>query len=394
MSPTPADFSKPGRAATPTGKAPRAADPDEISVLSIVNVVLRNRGLVLGTAVLCFATLVAVTLLKPRTFLSSSALIPKSRNAASNLAGLAAQFGLAVPASEGTDSPDFYVELLQTRYILGQAVLTKYDFDTAAGRVSGTLVDLYKIKGETSALRKERAIQRLRKDIETDVHKTGVLSLDVTMPYASLSEQVNRRLVELMQQFNLDTRQSQAGAERRFTENRLNETQRDLRESEDKLQAFLQRNRDYRNSPLLVFQEERLNREVSRQQQLYSSLSEAYESAKIEEVRNTPVLTVVEPPELPIRPKPRGLLKKGVLAFAVGSLIGILLAFGRDLLIRSRHHYTDEFEEFAALRRAALDDLLHPWRPLRRLFGRLRSGSAVPSLSTTKAGRPDSSRSG
>jgi uncharacterized protein involved in exopolysaccharide biosynthesis len=355
-------------------RAPRPvpADPDEISVLSLVNVVLRHRGLVAGTALLCFLTVVVLTLFQPRTYLSESALLPKSREGVSNLAGIAAQFGFNVPTTESTESPDFYEELLQTRHILGQAVETRYAFETDAGRMSGTLVDLYEIDEDTEPLRKEGAIEELRDDIEVDVKETGVVGLEVSTEYPALSQLVNRRLVELMQEFNLRTRQSQAGAERRFTEQRLKEVEQDLRRAEDRLQAFLQRNRDYRNSPVLVFEQERLAREISRQQSLYTSLSEAYESAKIEEVRDTPVLTIVEPPQLPIRPEARGTIKKGVLALAVGLLVGVLLAFGRDLMVRSRHQAGDEFEEFAALRRAALDDLLHPWRPLGRLFGRRR----------------------
>jgi uncharacterized protein involved in exopolysaccharide biosynthesis len=372
VSATPADFPAAPRASGPAGKAAPPADPDEISVLRLVNIVLRHRGLVIGVAALCFVSLVTVTLLQPRTFLSSSALLPKSRSTESNLAGLAAQFGLSVPTREGTESPEFYVELLETRLILGQAVETNYAFGSGAARMSGTLVDLYKIKGKTESERKDHAIQRLGKDIKADVHKTGVVSLEVTMPYAPLSELVNRRLLELMQQFNVNTRQSQAGSERRFAGQRLEEVERDLRGAEDQLQSFLLRNREYRNSPVLMFQQERMTREISRQQALYSSLSEAYESAKIEEVRDTPVLTIVEPPQTPIRPKSRGLLQKGFLALAVGSLLGILLAFGGDLLASSRHQHGDEFEEFTSLRRAALDDLLHPWRPLRRLRKRRR----------------------
>src|SRR3712207_7894583 len=62
-----------------------------------------------------------------------------------------------------------------------------------------------------------------------------------------------------------------------------------------------QRNRDYRNSPELTFQQERLSREVSRVQQLYGRLSEAYEQAKIEEVRDTPVRSEEHTSELQSR---------------------------------------------------------------------------------------------
>jgi uncharacterized protein involved in exopolysaccharide biosynthesis len=380
------ESSAPAGTAPRYAKAHRPADPDEVSVLSLMNVVLRRRGLVVGTAFVCFATLLLLTLLQARTYRSSSALLPKSRGTVSNLAGLAAQLGITVPISEGTESPDFYVELLDTRNILGQAVATTYEFPSDSGRTRGTLAAFYKVEGKTAALRQERAIDRLRDDIKADVRKTGVVSVAVTTRDAALSEQVNRRLVELLQQFNLETRQTQAGAERRFTEQRLDEVRRDLRESEDRLQGFLLRNRDFRNSPVLVFEQERLTRELSRQQELYNSLSQAYESAKIEEVRDTPVLTIVEPPDLPARPVPRGVVKKSAMALAVGLLLGVLLAFTRDLMSRSGQEAGDEFAEFTALRRAALDDLLHPWRPLRRFASRRRS-SALSPLPDTRARR-------
>jgi len=132
--------------------------------------------------------------------------------------------------------------------------------------------------------------------------RTGTVRLSVTTPYAALALRVNQRLLEAAEPVQSRQRQSQAAAERRFTEQRLDEVKQELSHAEDKLQAFLQRNRDYRDSPQLSFEQDRLAREVARQQQLYTSLSQAYEQAKIEEVRDTPVFTVVERPDLPIRP--------------------------------------------------------------------------------------------
>ena len=158
------------------------------------------------------------------------------------------------------------------------------------------------------ALKREAAIRRLGDDVQaTTVQKTGVIDVAVTTRNPALSLQVSTRLIELLNQFNLESRQTQAGAERRFTEQRLGEVKGDLRAAEDQLQHFLQRNREYRNAPELNFQQERLQRQVQLQQQLYTTLSQSFEQAKIEEVRDTPVITVVEPPEAPVRPDPRGL---------------------------------------------------------------------------------------
>src|SRR2546428_650042 len=96
----------------------------------------------------------------------------------------------------------------------------------------------------------------------------------------------------LVNTFNLERRQSRAAQEKRFVETRRTEARDELQVAEDRLKSFLERNRDYRNSPQLVFDQERLAREVALRQQLLTSLSQAYEQARIDEVRDTPVITV------------------------------------------------------------------------------------------------------
>jgi uncharacterized protein involved in exopolysaccharide biosynthesis len=174
------------------------------------------------------------------------------------------------------------------------------------------------------------------------------------------------RVVALINEFNLERRQSQAAAEREFTFRRLEEVRGDLRQAENRFEAFLERNRGF-DSPSLLFEQDRLRRAVSLQQQLFTTLAQAYEQAKIDEVRDTPVITVIEAPETPIRPEPRGTVRKVVLAALGGTLLGLALAFGLDFTRRVEDDGSPEYAEFQKLKRAAVDDLTHPWRPLVRL---------------------------
>jgi uncharacterized protein involved in exopolysaccharide biosynthesis len=155
---------------------------------------------------------------------------------------------------------------------------------------------------------------------------TSTIDLEVTTPWAELSQQVAARMIQLVSEFNLQRRQTKAGAERRFAEARVAEARDSLRAAEVRLEDFLQRNRDYRNSPQLVFQFDRLNRQVNMRQQLYTSVTQSYEGARIEEVRNTPVITLMEPADLPAKPDPRLALLKGILAGLVGLGLGAFLA--------------------------------------------------------------------
>jgi uncharacterized protein involved in exopolysaccharide biosynthesis len=348
------------------GEPGNEADPaDQVSLLAVANVLLRYRGLIVGTALVLALLVTIVTFLVPRTYTSHSTLTPQARRTPSMISGLAAQFGLALPTADGGQSPAFYADLLTAHEVLGAVVDTRFQYPTDTGTVRGTLVDIYHPRETRPALRRDDAIRQLSKDVNAiTVQKTGVIELSVTERNPVLAQLVSRRLIELLNQFNLQTRQSQAGAERRFTEQRLAEVRLDLREAEDRLQQFLQRNRDYRNSPELNFQRERL------QQQLFTTLAQSYEQAKIEEVRDTPVITVVESPEVPVRPDPRGVLRNGILSLLLGTLLGICLAIGRAYAVNARSLRHSEATEFDRLRREALADLRRPWRPLRRAFRR------------------------
>jgi len=180
-----------------------------------------------------------------------------------------------------------------------------------------------------------------------------------------VAQQIASHLLEELNRFNLQTRQSQAAAERLFTENRLSEIETQLRAAEDALQRFLERNRDYRNSPLLQFQHDRLERDVQMRQQVYTTLAQAFEEAKIEEVRDTPVLTVIEPPSIALEPDHRGLLIGAVLAIIGALFLSSLWIVGLEFLRLTQAPYEDELRRFAVLKREALADLRNPLRLLR-----------------------------
>jgi tyrosine-protein kinase Etk/Wzc len=343
---------------------------EELSFLRVANVLLRHRRMVVGWGLLVLALVAGLTLYFPRTYTAKSTFMPQTRKQSSSLSGIAAQFGLAMPTTDASQSPAFYGDLVQSRGLLGRVVDTPFEYEAEDGaKVKGTLMDFYKSKGKTPPLRRDAAIRRLGDDVNsTTIQKTGVVDLEVTVTQPALALQINRRLLELLNEFNLRSRQSQAGEERRFTERRLGEVKQDLRAAEDRLQQFLQRNRDMRNSPELTFQADRLQREVTMQQDVYTTLAQAYEQAKIEEVRDTPVITVVEQPELPVRPDRRGLITKSLLGLIAGMLIGSALAFWRSYTTNTASLGSDA-AEFAVLRRQAAGDLLRPWRPLAQMLG-------------------------
>lgn len=304
---------------------------DEISLVSLANVLLRSRRTIVRWVGGGFLLGIAWALLTPRTWTSHSSFQPQSSGMGGDvgqLAGLAAQFGVQLPQQGQAQSPDFYVALLDSREILARAGARSY----GAASDSEPLSKYYGIDGDAPALTEAKVVRRLAGDIDAQVDiKTGVIHLSVRAKSAELAHQLNAALLDLLNDFNLRTRQSQARAERVFAEQRLGEVRDSLRAAEDRLQGFMQRNRDFRNSPELSFQQDRLVREVALQQGVAQTLLQAYEQAKLQEVRDIPVLTIVEQPEFPPRPDGRGLTKKPFLLALLGAFISILIAIAREL---------------------------------------------------------------
>jgi uncharacterized protein involved in exopolysaccharide biosynthesis len=347
-----------------------SARADDVSLVGLMTPILRHRDLIARVMAVVFLGVVLVAVLRPRSYSGTASFMPQSRRMPSSLAGLAGQFGFALPLDEPTQSPAFYVDLVTSREILGAVVDSQYTVPTDSGPSRLTLVQVFRSRGRDEAQRRYAAIKRLRRLVTVSaVQRTGVVALSVEARYPSLAAQVTSRILEELNRFNLSTRQTRAAAERRFTEQRLQDVQAELRGAEDQLQRFLQRNRDYRNSPVLVFEQERLAREVSMKQQLYTTLAQAVEQAKIDEVRDTPVITIIERPEIPVRPDSRGLIKKGIVAVIIGGIIGVLLAFTREVARNTAADDSQEGAQFVKLKREAGDDLRHPLKAIGRLLG-------------------------
>lgn len=339
------------------GGSPSAAEP--IPMLAVINAILRNRlriALIIGT--LCGAA-VTYTLVQPRSYVSTASFSLQSSESR-HLSGIAAQIGLALPSSDGTQSPAYYVELLGSREILTDAAASRYSFKKDGKLISATLPEIYEMNDRDSAVKYDRAVRKLHGAITTEQSReTGIVDLAVSAPTPTLARQLSTRLLQLLNEFNLKTRQSQAANERRFIEQRLAEISVELRAAEDRLQSFLQRNRGgYASIPELSFEHDRLAREVSLRQQVYTSLAQNYEQARIDEVRDTPVITVIESPSFPVRPAPRGLVKRVFTALLLGLLFGIVPLLLRVLFTPSRKSMDDEVAEYRKLRSE-----IRSWRP-------------------------------
>jgi len=84
-------------------------------------------------------------------------------------------------------------------------------------------------------------------------------------------------------------------------------------------------------------------------QQVYTSLVQNWQEARIREVRDTPVITVLENPRLPVVSEPRRLVLKGILCGLAGGILGALIALLAEGVSGVRRQPGGDVREFFQL---------------------------------------------
>jgi uncharacterized protein involved in exopolysaccharide biosynthesis len=323
-----------------TDGPPAASRP--FSMVEMVSTLLRAWRLVVILPLLLALGVGALTLTSDRMYEASASFLPQvsEGRAPSGAAALAQQLGMNIGGDAGTQSPQFYADVLQSLVVLRQVVESTYEVRTRQGEVrQGTLVDFYEVDAETGLLPPWRlAVEELRRNLSSSVTGTGVVQLRVVAAEPELAEQVAERILELLNDFNMEMRQVRAQEETRFIASRVEAARGELRTAEDAVQTFLNRNHQYRNAPALLFEFERLQRQMVIRQDVYTSLLRAHEQSRLDAIRDTPVLTLLDHPAGTAEPQSRGTVVRTLLAFMLGLTLAVLIAFGRELLLRSREN--------------------------------------------------------
>jgi uncharacterized protein involved in exopolysaccharide biosynthesis len=318
----------------------------ELRVIDVVNMLLRHVPLLVLLPLMVGGLAVALTLMG-REYTAKSRFMPKTAQSPGGAARVAAQFGIGLPVGGEGETPDFYAQLLRSPDILLPALTSTFAYvtpRTPAGVGDATLLDILEIQGRNEEERLRNGVEALRNRTSSSADiKTNLVSLTVTAPTGELAVAVNRKLLELVQQFNAEQRQSQAALERRFVEARVKEAEDELRRAEALLKVFIDRNRAFSESPYRTVEFQRLQREVSLRQQIHTSLAQAYETARIEEIRDMPVITLVESPE-GMAEKKGSLLLNLLLGLVIGGVLaaGVALTweFGRLAYLSDPSSYT------------------------------------------------------
>ena len=110
-------------------------------------------------------------------------------------------------------------------------------------------------------------------------------------------------------------------------------------------------------------------------QELVTAMAQAYEQARIDEVRNIPITSVIDQPEPPALPDPHRRLLMLFLGLTLGLIAGFGLALVREFGERAKNEESEAYGEFQRVLKDTKRDL----------FGIRRSRRPAPSPADSDA---------
>lgn len=299
---------------------------------------------VMRTALLALVAALVSTLVVPAKYESSTSFVantsgggiklPAGLSSVAGLSGLASSLGSSGMGGDPSESPAFYVELLDSRELLTRLVLQKYhDPRSSSPADSANLIALFKIKKKDPTRALELAIKSANDAIDASADvRTNLVTVTVDAEWPELSAAIANRAAELVSEFNQQQRVSRARAKREFVEGRLAASRTELATAEGRLRNFIDANRGLRTAPDLLIAEQQIRRQVDVAQDMYLTLRREFETSRLTEVNDAPLITLVD---RAVQPRKALWPRYGVLVVAAlfaGTMIGVMLAAASALL--------------------------------------------------------------
>lgn len=315
-----------------------SAESAEPHLFDLVAIAARRWRWTVALPAVATGVAILLALVWPSRYTARTTVIAENRSAQrlpAGLAGLAGQLGLNLDLG-GAQSPKLYAEVVRSQGLLSALLRDSFP-DAREPHQPTPLIVLLGIKGKTPADSIAHGVKWLQKRVDAQVEQqTNIVTITVTLRDPELAARVAQGIVAHLNAFNTEQRQSQARERRRFVEARLTDARSALGDAENTLRGFYERNRNWQQSFGLTFEEGRLRREVDTRQEIILTLTREYETSRIEEVNDTPVLTVIDPA---VAPRERSFPRLGLfggIALVLALLLGGVGALVSEALDRAR----------------------------------------------------------
>ncbi len=327
---------------------------DEIDLKALWKVLWNSKRKITMIIVLFLILGIVYAFISTPLFYSNISIVPAAQTSPavgmSSLTSMATSIGLEMGAqSEEVNILDF----IQSRRLMEQ--ITDKKWVTGTNQDSIDLItcwginDTTKIRYKTIKLIKslaslvitfgeedpapiwrEKARVELGNRIVPTQSQTGLILVEIWMEDPILVYDIAKYIGDAVVRFNNEINSDYWRQNREFIEKRMEEVKKELEKAEQALIDFQTENRRITDSPELQMILIRFTRDVEIQTQLYITLQNEYELARIEEVKDTPSILILDEAYYPAgKNKP-----KRIKIILMSMVVGFILSPPIFLIIR------------------------------------------------------------
>ena len=339
-------------------------EPHFVTLLGLCNDLLRRRWASIAIVFCCAAASALFRLAQPRTYTAVASFVPDAVQplrsggdvpSAATLLGLGntrrRTFGSTDPIANVVPSalpplatslvqpmdPSFYWRLLRSREILMGVAAERFSIGGPGAVRTGTAADIYRLPPGPALRRTEDAARRIGRSMEvTYTEQTGVLTLSVRTFDPSFAREIAEHTLDALPAQNRRMAESRGTAQVAFLARAADEARRELTTTQDELAHFLASNRAFVPASPLALEYRRRDADVLEKRRHYAELALQLERAKLDRSSARPTIAVVQRPETPAKPDPRGVLRGTILGMAGGIALTLLLVLTGEQLARLR----------------------------------------------------------
>ena len=265
------------------------------------------------------------TLTMPNFYKSEARLLPveaKAANSLGSLSSAAAAFGVNVPGGDSSDSN--FVDILGSRWLREQLLLTRFQYHSRAWRFgkereeTGTLMEYFHAPNVELGSQYVGNILSVSRD-----PKSKVISVTAETTSPELSQLIVKRTGKLLEGFLQEKGRTRGSAKAHFAQARLAEARSEMSEAEGNLLRFLESNKNSQSSgdPSVRLKGATLETELRLRQQLVSTIAMNREQALLEEKNDIPILNYLDEGNLPIE---KSRPSRSRMVFVMTLLTGVL----------------------------------------------------------------------
>ena len=270
-----------------------------------------------------------------------------SSRSVGGLQSLASEYGVNLNVGDFiNERPSFYIPDIVNSRILKKAVIN-HKWKTL-NEDSIDLINYWKINDSTKfSLGKilqsitgsssspdlnlkymDSAIEKLTNQVLVQEEESGLIVISVLMEEPALAADIANYIANYVKEYVSNIMLSYSSTHRKFIEERLQYSKQELSSSEEELKEFSEKNPFAVDTPELQLQRGRLMRNMEVNQQVYITLRQQYEMARINELKEIPVINILdfgEPASDEAKPQKLLIIFLMTLVFMVSASIFVIV---------------------------------------------------------------------